>query len=75
MGPKTGRRNVRKVEVPTDTPTEFELGDTATVLRREKTELREREEAEKQQRQEREEARRTETPHTVEGVAEKKTKN
>ena len=26
MGPKKGRR-VRKIEIPTDTPTEFELGD------------------------------------------------
>ena len=26
MGPKKGIRNVRKIEVPTDTSTEFELG-------------------------------------------------
>ena len=30
MSPKKGRKNVKKIEVPTDTPTEFELGDTAT---------------------------------------------
>ena len=30
MGPKKGRR-VRKIDVPTDTPTEFELGDTADI--------------------------------------------
>ena len=46
----------------TDTPTEFELGDTANIQRR--RENREREEAEKQQREEREreEAREEETP-------------
>ena len=31
MGPKKGRR-VRKINVPTDTPTEFELGDTAADI-------------------------------------------
>ena len=36
IGPKKGRKNVRKIKVPTDTPTEFELGDTAadTQMRR-----------------------------------------
>ena len=28
-GPEKARKNVRKIEVPTDTPTEFVLGDTA----------------------------------------------
>ena len=51
MGPKKGRRNVRKIEVPTDTPAEFEFGETAADIqrRREEREQREREEAEKQQ--------------------------
>ena len=36
MGPKKGRR-MRKIEIPTDTPTEFELGDRAAdIQRREK---------------------------------------
>ena len=51
MGPKKGRR-VRKIEVPTVTPTEFKLGDTAADIhrrRREEREVRERvEEAQKQ---------------------------
>ena len=36
---------MRRIEVPTDTPTEFELGDTAADIqrRREKREWRERE--------------------------------
>ena len=29
MGPKKSRRNLRKNEIPTDTSTEFEFGDTA----------------------------------------------
>ena len=51
MGLKKARKNVKKIEVPTDTPTEFELGYTAADIQRE---------AEKQQREEREreEARR-----------------
>ena len=74
MGPKKVERNVRKTKVPTDTPTEFELGDTAADIqrRREKREQGEKE-AEKQQRKEREgeEARRVKNsqPHTEEGVA------
>ena len=74
MGPEKGRKNVRKIEVPTDTPTEFELGDTAAdIQRREDREQREKE-AEKQQREEREEAKTAETPqsHSEEGVAEKR---
>ena len=49
-GPKKGR-NVRKIEVPTDTPTGFGLGDTASDLqeRREEREQSDREvEAQKQ---------------------------
>ena len=30
MGPKKSRKNVRKMEIPTDTPTEFELGRKRT---------------------------------------------
>ena len=33
MGPKKGGR-VRKIEVPTDSPTEFKLGDTAADIQR-----------------------------------------
>ena len=46
MGPKKGRR-VSKIEVPTDSVPEFELGDTAADIqwRREKREARKREEA------------------------------
>ena len=32
------KRNVRKIEVPTDTPTEFELGDTAADIQRRREE-------------------------------------
>ena len=62
MGHKKGRKNVRKAEVPADTPAEFELGDTAADTQmKEESEQREREEADKQQREkrEREEARRS----------------
>ena len=48
---------MRKIKVPTDTPTEFELGDTATDIhrRREERKQREREEGvEKNLRGERE---------------------
>ena len=38
MGPKKGRRNVKKIEVPTDTSTEFELGDTAADIQRRREE-------------------------------------
>ena len=42
MGNRKSRR-VSKMEVPTDTPTEFELGDTAADIqrRREESEVRE----------------------------------
>ena len=45
MGPKKSRI-VRKIEVPTDTPTEFELGDTVADIQR----RREEEEAQTQRR-------------------------
>ena len=47
MGPKKGRKNVSKIEVPRDKPTESELGDKAADIqrRREKREQRERGEA------------------------------
>ena len=69
MGSKKGRR-VRKIEVPTDTPTEFELRDTAAnIQRREEREARKREEEAQKQR---EEARMEETTHSAEeGVVEK----
>ena len=71
MGPKKGCR-VRKIEVPIETPPEFELGDTVADVqqRREEREAREREEEAQKQR---EEARREETTHSAEGgVAEKR---
>ena len=55
MGPEKARKNVRKIDVPTDTPTGFELGDTAADYqrRRKQTEKGERVKEEKQQREER----------------------
>ena len=51
MGPKKGRK-VRKIEIPTDTPTGSELGDTAADIQRrwEKREQRDREEEAQKQR-------------------------
>ena len=40
IAPKKARKNVRKIEAPTDTPTEFELGDTAADIQK-KREVRE----------------------------------
>ena len=53
--PKKGRKNVRKIEVPTDRPIECQLGDTTADIqkRREERERREREETEKLQLEER----------------------
>ena len=75
MGPKKSRR-VRKIEVPTDKPTELELGDTTAdiQMRRGEREAREREEKAQKQREEarREEGIREKTAHSAEdGVAEK----
>ena len=43
---------MRKIEVPTDTPTEFELGDVAAdIQRREEREAGEREEEAQKQRE------------------------
>ena len=70
MGPNKGRR-VRKIINPTDTPTEFELGDMAADIqqRREEREAREREEEAQKQK---EEAMREATTHSAEeGVSEK----
>ena len=58
MGPNKGRR-VGKIEVPTDTPAEFEFGDMAADIQREKREARER-------HKEREKARKEETTHSAE---------
>ena len=51
MGPKKVRR-VREIEVPTDTPTEFKLGDMAVHIqhRVEEREKKENEEEEQTQR-------------------------
>ena len=38
MGPKKGRRAVKRIEVPTETPSEFELGDTLADIQRRKEE-------------------------------------
>ena len=48
---KKAIKNVRKIEIPTDTPTVLELGDTAADIQRRRKE-REGEEPEKQQRRE-----------------------
>ena len=74
MGPKKSKKKMKKIEVPLDTPTEFELGDAAVYLhgRREDREQRDREEAEKQQGR-REKKPGTEIPRsTEEAVAEKR---
>ena len=62
IGSKMSRKHVRKIDIPTDTHTEFVLGDTAADIqrRREEREQREREEADKQQREEREREEREE---------------
>ena len=54
MGPKKSRKIVRKIEVPTGTHTEFELGDIAADIqrRREEREQREWQLEKKQQREE-----------------------
>ena len=77
MGLKKGRRV--RIEVPTDSVPEFELGDTTDIQRR--REEGEREEQAQRQREEearsKEEARTEETYSPKEGVAEKQqqTKN
>ena len=79
MGPKQGRKNARKIEIPRDTPTDFKLGDTAADIQRmrEEREQREREEVEKQQREERKETRGLDkTPQSlIDKAAAKETKN
>ena len=59
MGLIKSRKNVRKVEVSTDTYTAFKFGDRASVIERRRVdrEKRESEEAEKQQKEERKETR------------------
>ena len=64
MGHKKIRR-VRKIEVPTDTPTEFELGDTASDMQGRKEE-RDARVWEKEAQKKREEARVEETTHSAE---------
>ena len=53
---------MRKIKVATDTPTEYELGDTAADIQkmRKERKQREREEAGKQQREKQVEARKSE---------------
>ena len=53
MGPKKCRKNVRKTEVLTDTPTEFELGDTVADIQRRRREEREQRERERERERER----------------------
>ena len=76
MGPKKGRR-MEKIDVPTDSVSEFELGDTAADIqwRRQDREAREREETQQQQQWEearREEARAEESNTQEEGIPEKR---
>ena len=76
MGPKKGRMNVRKIAVSTDTPTKFELGDTAADIQRSREEREQREKGDRQRnnRVRRGRVRRAETLqlHTEEGVAERR---
>ena len=53
MGPKKGRK-MRVIEIPTDIPSGFELGDKTAEFQRRRGERgqREREEAQRQQREE-----------------------
>ena len=55
MAPKKATNNPRKIEVPTDTPTEFELRDTAADIRTRRVERlkREREKTERLKREDR----------------------
>ena len=75
MGPKKGRR-VRKIDVSTESVTEFEFGDTPADIqqRRLEREAREREEAQHRREEEtrRWESRAEETHLHEEGVADKK---
>ena len=71
MGPVKGRRPVRRIEFPTETPPEFELGDTAADIhwRRHQREAKEKEEQAQKKREQ--EARREEATHSPEeGVSE-----
>ena len=62
MGPRKGRI-MSKIEVPTDTATEFELGDTAADIQRKRGEIEQRDKGGRRHRnncrvdREREEAR------------------
>ena len=64
MGPEKGKR-MRKIEISEDTPTEFELGNTAADIQRRREEMEAREREEKAENY-REEARRDETTHSAE---------
>ena len=57
-------RRVRKIEVPTYTPTEFEFGNMAADIQRGREE-REAGESEEEAQKQREEARRQETTHSA----------
>ena len=67
---------MRKIEVPTDSVSEFKLGDTVADIqqRRQEREAREREETQQQRKEEasRKKARLGETHSQEEGVAEKR---
>ena len=71
MGPKEGRR-VRKIDVPTDTPLELELGDTVADIQQREREEREAREREEEPQKQRKEAWMEETTHSArDRVAEK----
>ena len=72
MGPKKGRQIARKIEVPTDTPTEFELGYTPAETQSRRQDREQRERAEKQQRKEREAWRRKLQSQTQQAMVEKR---
>ena len=75
MDPKKRRINLTKTEVPTDTPTDFELGDTAVDRgggRRENREKRRQRNNRGGRRGRRPEGPKIPQSHIEEGVAEKR---
>ena len=42
VAPKKARMNIRKIEIPTDTPTDFEFGDAAADNQRLRVKMEQR---------------------------------
>ena len=53
MSPKKARKNLRKIEVPTDTPPECELGDTTVDIQRRRQGRKQRERGRRQRKKQR----------------------